>query len=38
MARVSTDKPLGCLNCKTRVTEQAEHCPKCGDRLKPKRA
>jgi hypothetical protein len=33
---VTTDKPLGCLNCKTRVKIDTEKCPKCGDRLKPR--
>jgi len=31
---VTTDKPYGCLNCKTRVSAEQEKCPKCGDRLK----
>jgi len=37
---VTTDKPYGCLNCKTRVSADQEKCPKCGDRLKatPRRA
>ncbi len=39
MARVtSADKPFACLNCKTRVRADTETCPKCGDRLKARRA
>ncbi len=33
MATVGSDKPLGCLNCKTRVKIGTRKCPGCGDIL-----
>jgi exodeoxyribonuclease-5 len=32
---ITSDKPLQCLNCKTRASLKQERCTKCGDRLKP---
>lgn len=32
---ITSDKPLQCLNCRTRASTEQEKCTKCGDRLKP---
>jgi exodeoxyribonuclease-5 len=32
---ITSDKPLQCLNCKTRASLEQKTCTKCGDRLKP---
>lgn len=34
---ITSDKPLQCLNCKTRVSLEQEKCTRCGDRLKPRK-
>lgn len=38
MKTLTEIKWLRCLNCKTGVAQEAESCPKCGDRLKPRSA
>jgi exodeoxyribonuclease-5 len=34
---ITSDKPLQCLNCKTRASLEQKTCTKCGDRLKSRR-